>query len=983
MNRRWIAATVFVIAVLGLGMALAPSVSERSFMHLRDKDYATAQLSFEERWKKGDRPREVANALVELHIRLGEVDKAADILLTYVNAHPHDAEATTRLAELFRDAQMRDKYMATLEKLVREHKDPATMRQLEKVYDMAGKPKERIAILRQLVMSRQAEVNDHIELAALLAGADDMRGALEVLYNVFRRWPSDVDTETAQEFVAIAADNERDDLVRAVVFPWIAARKDNTAVDALVTTLSSKRKPLLALELAKKSGALAKSVPQTVVLTARLEMRAKQGAAAFARLETLRKSKKLPAAGDDVYVEAALQSGKRDAALSLVLSRGPEGLPYWMQSWVVAKAAEAGDDKFLKAMQAQFAKGGTAQRSFMLSRIALALGNRDEARRLAMQALPLATDTASAIAISGLLVDIGEPAQALRLFDGATPDPASVAVDDLPSAVSVAIAVNDTKRAMVMAETLRTARPGQVADVLYARALTLSGRGKEAIDILEDYPQFDDAVEVATFEALKATGQIAELQTELYDRLNNDDASLSRRTNYVYMLNDAKGPMAKGANTIVGKLADDLDNDQLQGSPRLARIELLGKIDPRRAKPYALDAAEADPDRAGYLYLGLMKRLGDKQGAAKYIANAIGDSRSEKTKRDLLFAWIEIGVTPAALPYLKDRAESGDKQWFFAYDEALKKLGRTDERLTFLTEYASRGDLDPDFRRQIAHGLLATGNKPTALTLFRTLAADAPAKSPDVEQVLFIWGPRPPAEGIAWLQSRARSASGAERALWLDRLVDGGASRQAAEIGAQFYASGDRSVAPVLADAYAQGKQDQALKQLLSSEIRQGVDQRSVLALAQAADARSLYTEAGRLYEQASAKDPRWIAPAARSVWAAGERAHAITLFEQAALQPTVDAETLFQYAEALSVQKRTDAAQPLYGRVLALVKGETRAAKRLRVLSLARLQRYSEAQALVDASSDNDLRADYAAALIDGGKLTEAGEILSTRGTR
>lgn len=982
MNQRWVAAGVFVIVVLGLGVVLAPSVSERSFMHLRDKDYATAQLSFEERWKKGDRPREVANALVELHIRLGEVDKAADILLTYVTAHPHDAEATTRLAELFRDAQMRDKYMATLEKLVREHKDPATMRQLEKVYDMAGKTKERIAVLRSLVLSRQAEVNDHIELAALLAG-DDERGALEVLYNVFRRWPADVDTETAQAFVALAADNEREDLVRSVVFPWIATRKDHTAVDALVTTLSAKRKALLALELAKKSGALAKGVPLTVVLTARLETRAKQGAAAFARLETLRKAKRLPASGDDVFVEAALQSGKRDAALAHVLSRGPEGLPYWMQSWVVAKAAEAGDDKFLKAMQAQFSKGGSTQRSFMLSRIALALGNREEARRLAMQALPLATDAASAIAISGLLVDMGEPGQALRLFDGATPDPASVAVDDLPSAVSVAIAVKDQKRAMVMADTLRTARPGQVADVLYARALTLSGRGKEAIDILEDYPQFDDAVELATFEALKATGQIAELQSELYDRINNDDASLSRRTNYVYMLNDAKVLTAKGANSITEKLADDLDNDQLQGSPRLARIELMGKIDPRRAKHYALDAAEADPDRAGYLYLGLLKKLGDKQGAAKYIANAISDAHSEKTKRDLLFAWLEIGVTPAALPYLKDRAESGDKQWFFAYDEALKKLGRNEERLAFLTEYASRGDLDPDFRRQIAHGLLATGNKPTALTLFRTLAADAPAKSPDVEQVLFIWGPRPPAEGVTWLQARARASSGAERALWLDRLVDGGAAKQAAEIGAQFYAGGDRSVAPVLADAYAQGKQDQALKQLLANELRLGVDQHSVLALAQAADARSLYTEAGRLYEQASAKDPRWTAPAARSIWAAGERVHAITLFEQAAAQPSVDGETLFMYAEALRVQKRSDQAQPLYGRVLALAKGETRSARRLRVLSLARLGRYAEAEAQVNGAADNDLRADYAAALIDGGKLSEAGEILSARGVR
>src|SRR6185503_18968957 len=109
----------------------------------------------------------------------------------------------------------------------------------------------------------------------------------------------------------------------------------------------------------------------------------------------------------------------------------------------------------------------------------------------------------------------------------------------------------DGTRALAMDEILRTVRPGETAEILYARALTANDRGREALGLLDDLDSKTEAAEAATFEALKATNQIAEMQARLFDLLDDGAVSQTRRTNYVYMLNDTKTIVASGAKRIV------------------------------------------------------------------------------------------------------------------------------------------------------------------------------------------------------------------------------------------------------------------------------------------------------------------------------------------------------------------------------------------------------------------------------------------------
>jgi hypothetical protein len=187
------------------------------------------------------------------------------------------------------------------------------------------------------------------------------------------------------------------------------------------------------------------------------------------------------------------------------------------------------------------------------------------------------------------------------------PGPDHVSLDELAPATAIALTLREQSIAMPMAEKLREQRPGTVSDILYARALGLSGKADQALAILDDLDAWSEAREIATFEVLKGAGRNTELQTRLLERLDSGDTTLQQRTAYVFELNGFKSLSVKVPDDVAGILEDDLEADKALASPRLARIELLGKVNGEMALPYALDAAEQDPAAASYIYLQLLK----------------------------------------------------------------------------------------------------------------------------------------------------------------------------------------------------------------------------------------------------------------------------------------------------------------------------------------------------------------------------------------
>lgn len=974
---RWVLITFGAVAAIALGVAVVPSGLEQAFMSLRDRQYPQATRGFEARWQSGERSREVANALSELYLREGNPTKAAEILSLYVAAHPDDQPALRRLAEIFRDDQQRLKFISTLETLWKKNRDVEVLRTLAKLYELADREDDQLNALRLLTTSASAQLNDFESLGSLLA-ARDPKAAISTYQAAFKKWPKLVGNDTAQSFTALVTENDRQDLVRTVIFPWLAAQPGYAAVEGIATTLTARRMAKEALEATLASGALSSADPLAIVLAARLESRLLHHDSAFNRLEALRLAGKLPRKGDDVYVETAIQTQHRELALDHVLDKGPENLPFWLQTWMVSKALEANDTKFLSDLQSK--TGGTpASGKFLLARIALALGNKKQALELASEAEKSASDVSSGIAVASLYADLGQVEQAKRLLILHAPDPGHVPLDDLAQAIGVALTVKDEARSLSLAQALRQARPDQSADILYARALGMNGKTSQALSILDEVEPWSDAKDFAVFEVLKTGGNQRELQAMLMLRMVAEDATLAQRTNYSFMLNDFPSLEAPVSKDVVDQIADDLDQPEIKNAPRLSRIELLSKVSPQRALPYARDIAEADPEANAYLLLSIYKRLGLKRDAIAYLASAIGDLSSDKTRQDFLHEWISLGITKEALPYLKTFAARDDREWFFAYDEALSKFGEQETRIEFLSSYARRPNLDAAFKSQLASEILESGAKDIAITLFKEEASSAPPNSSAVEQLLYLWGPRPPADGVAWLSSRALNASRQERTAWLDRLTQIGAEDKVIEIASAAYASGDRSVTTRLATALAHRKAKTELRILLNTESSQSADTASTVSLAMAAEEAGLSNEASLLFERAATKDAKYLSDAGRNAAYAGQQSRAITLLRKAILLPAPDVEAFFLLAEGLRATGEENEATSLYLRCLSEgKKAKAAQGKRFELLSLMRLGRFEEAQAIASVSNDPTIRTEYASALVDAGKLHQAAEVIA-----
>ncbi|HIJ82762.1 MAG TPA: hypothetical protein HPQ00_00985 [Magnetococcales bacterium] len=81
---------------------------------------------------------------------------------------------------------------------------------------------------------------------------------------------------------------------------------------------------------------------------------------------------------------------------------------------------------------------------------------------------------------------------------------------------------------------------------------------------------------------------------------------------------------------------------------------------------------------------------------------------------------------------------------------------------------------------------LELGERQMAQDSFFKMARKAGPDDPSVLQLLHLWGPTPPSEGLAWLVGRAREDIPKNRALWLQRLLDVDRPQSVIQLGRAF-----------------------------------------------------------------------------------------------------------------------------------------------------------------------------------------------------
>ena len=185
------------------------------------------------------------------------------------------------------------------------------------------------------------------------------------------------------------------------------------------------------------------------------------------------------------------------------------------------------------------------------------------------------------------------------------------------------------------------------------------------------------------------------------------------------------------------------------------------------------------------LYGGLgqsgLKRLAlnTKKLRDRILRELQAPSLPESRREELIFAMLELKAHQQVLPHLKRLAYRVGGDWIYPYEETLVKLGRKQEIIAFWRLRVKQSSLPDEEKRLLAFQLLDANSKADAKSVFKKLAATSSAKSPDVEQLLFLWGPRPGPDARKWILRRAKTSKGKERAEWMKHLINIGGVKDA------------------------------------------------------------------------------------------------------------------------------------------------------------------------------------------------------------
>jgi lipopolysaccharide biosynthesis regulator YciM len=487
--------------------------------------------------------------------------------------------------------------------------------------------------------------------------------------------------------------------------------------------------------------------------------------------------------------------------------------------------------------------------------------------------------------------------------------------------------------------------------------------------------------------ALLEVGGAAEALPELA-RL----AEVDRGDQWLYAYVDAAKKARREADARAF-LARQLGRTDLSAATReqalFALIELGGAAD---ALPELARLAHADRgDQWFYAYVDAAKKAGRKADLRSFLAAEVKRTDLSKDRRDArLYAFIDAVGAAEALPEIKRFAETHGGDRVNVYDEALAKLGRTDERRKLLLAQAARPGLSAKEKREIGYRLIELGDRNAAIGLFRDLAATAKPEDEIVEELVYLWREaKQPQAALALLASRAASAAPGERPGWARRLIDINApARALAALGPDDPAEPAETTA-VRIDALVALRRSDEAGRLIAARAEGERDLPKLRRLARQAlevDSKpALRAVYGRIVREVP-NDPeanRWIGLAEFGEGRAASARRYLAVVADTAL---ADHEVNAAYGEILLQAGDREAARFRFRKALeqmTAIPDPPPAIRVSRALMLNRLgdsaQALSQMAALLaERPSDANLRADYANLLMDNKLYDQARRVLA-----
>jgi tetratricopeptide (TPR) repeat protein len=419
-------------------------------------------------------------------------------------------------------------------------------------------------------------------------------------------------------------------------------------------------------------------------------------------------------------------------------------LPEWLLI-SMAESAEAADRpafarKVLTVLDRLYPDGDAADRT---------PGGRALTNRwpvAAAPATPLSTEDRAEMA--SLWIRIGRLQEAYSLLMTLAPrdDMPEWALDDLSD---LCHQLQKTSESVDVFANLRRSRPSPSVDAAWARLAVEAGRDREVLGWLATLPPGLPPEETLD-ELCDAAGERGQtnLVLAVTERLYRRSPNGARRIQWV---------------------------EALLGAGRAA--EALA-----RAREMPLDGPEAEAVYFDVLAGAGKAGLPIRQLVEDFCVPRLASTNlDEAAREDLLTALVEAGACEAALPVLRSLADARGGRSEEEYEDILRRSGQREILCRRWRERAERPSTSDDARRAIAYQLLEQGDKAGAERILLRLAASEPPGHADVDELIFLWGPRPEAAALDWLLARAQSSTNAaDQAQWLRFILDGGAAAKVA-----------------------------------------------------------------------------------------------------------------------------------------------------------------------------------------------------------
>ena len=805
--------TLMGLAVIGSLLAsiwLLPSRLERVAVAVEQGAPTRVRQELDRATKAAADPGEV-RALVDVALTIGSPELAASILDRHLIARPNSVDGLRLLVEVQRQRHLMREVAALDERVYALTGDVEALRDAADIYASRHMAAERVDALRRLVAIGRASATDIGELTHRMTDAGDGKAALALLM-AWLDMPSD--QPPPAELVGLAAGLSAAMPDAPAVAGRLGALIGRSGqigpLHVLIQTYAERGHPDLSLAAGYALGDDMAARADVALVLAQLESLQGKFGAARDRLDILARHGTLLPAGLPMLAELTLQAGDLRRAVSIVASLPADQITEGLPHRLVEAAEAAGQFDALAGLPVDRIAASSPASA---ASIALAQGDRARATTLAQSALSAGGDSADFGAAFGHVVRaLGLEHQAVaRLLLSARAHPldeesltlllqlAESTRAELPSLLEALARERDASPRAGLVWSMLAAHNGQsravaswlegAAPHLPAQSLidllllaterrdpTLAQSAAAALAGRSDLPAGWSHDEIALTLRVSEPLSAARLRKAL-DLIGSAQADTAARDRVTALLLAAPNlaQMAQAARVDPSDPAIVWLKTALAagGSPLTdaARLTMLADIAPKQALPLLASRVTGDRLRLTPLYVAALLRTGQAAEAQSELRAFVRElpAAQQDAKLQETLALLQPSD---ALPVLRVAASTvGRSDWVAAYDEALAKAGLLDELRASLRAQAAAAGNDSKRLQALASRLVDLNDRKGAVAVMLATAAGKRPDTPEVEQLMYLWGPRDAPDAVAWTSDRALAAPLSALPQWLEHLA--------------------------------------------------------------------------------------------------------------------------------------------------------------------------------------------------------------------